>query len=226
MRDDYLTGDVHLAVYGTGRFPSYLPFAENGYLFTVPGSFPEDTPSFTNVTDCEMAVYRTKDDPDEWEVREANGQRRVWATAGTRREAIGLAFHEVARKRRIQAANVAEKRRAAGLEPRPPYVVETTGSVTLVIAPTAIAVLDRIEPAGGDEPAKYHVRDATGGEQYVIREADEVTLHTTNIGVLHSRCEHDAEGARFESEPGALIYAKHGLSRVWLCDALPQDWQN
>ncbi|MEV6738681.1 hypothetical protein AB0N14_17800 [Streptomyces sp. NPDC051104] len=221
MRDDYLTGDVHLAVYGPGRFPSYSPFAENGYLFTVPGSFPEDTPAHTNVTDWEMAVYRTKDDPDEWEVRDANGQRRVWATAGTRREAIGLAFQEIARKRRIQAADVAAKRKAAGLEPAPPYTVEGVSSVTLVIAPGAIAVLDRIEAADGDGPASYHVHDTEGGEPYVIRADDGVTLRTTTIGVLHHGCGHDPENAaRFENEAGALIYAKHGMAAVWPCTVI------
>lgn len=223
MNDDFLTGDVHLAIYGPGRFPAGSGFAENGYLFTVPGSFPEDTPAFTNVTDWEMAVYRSKDDPDEWEVRDVNGTRRVWATAGTRREAIGLTFLEIARKRRIDAADAAEQRRLNGLEPRPPFVVETTNSVTLVIAPTTIAILDRIEPGEGDAPARYHVLDAAGGEQYVIREADEVTLRTTTTGVLHAHCEHDVEGARFENEPGALIYAQYGLSRVWPCTELPDD---
>lgn len=222
MRDDYLTGNVHLAIYGPGRFPKGLPFAENGYLFTVPGDFPEDTPAHTNVTDWEMAVYRTKDDPDEWEVRDVNGQRRVWAVADSRREAIGLAFQEIARKRRTEAAGVAAKRKAAGLEPVPPYQVETTSSVTLVIAPTGIAILKHIEPAEGDGPASYHVHDIDGGTPYVIRADDGVTLRTTAIGVLHERCSHAPENAaRFENEAGALIYAKHGLAAVWPCTQLP-----
>ncbi|WP_086859848.1 hypothetical protein [Streptomyces milbemycinicus] len=105
-----------------------------------------------------------------------------------------------------------------------PYAVETTGSVTLVIAPTVIAVLDRIEPAEGDGPDSYHVRDTDGGEPYVIREADGVTLRTTRIGVLHHQCDHDIEGAaQFENEAGALIYAKHGLTACWPCDLVPQD---
>ena len=224
MRDDYLTGNVHLAIYGPGRFPKGLPFAENGYLFTVPGDFPEDTPAHTNVTDWEMAVYRTKDDPDEWEVRDANGQRRVWAVADTRREAIGLAFQEIARKRRIEAAGVADKRQAAGLEPVPPYQVEVTHSVTLVIAPSVIAILARIEPAPDGEAARYHVRDVDGGEPYVIRQTPGVMLRTTTIGVLHERCEHNPDvAARFEHESQALVYAKHSLAACWPCTDLPDD---
>ncbi|PWI04798.1 hypothetical protein DIZ27_43130 [Streptomyces sp. NWU339] len=216
--------DVHLAVYGSDRFPKPSPFAEHGYLFTVPGNYPDDTPAHTNVTDWEMAVYRTTDDADKWEVRDVNGNRRVWATGGSRRETIGLAFLEIARLRRIQAAEIGRKREAAGLEPVPPYAVEITNSVTLVIAPTTIAVLERIEPAEGDAPARYHVHDAEGGESYVIREADEVTLRTTTIGVLHTRCDHNPEvAARFEDEPGALIYAEYGLSTCWPCDQLPED---
>ncbi len=224
MNDDYLTGNVHLAVYGPDRFQEYASFGRNGYLFTVPGSFPEDIPNHLRVTDWEMAVYRTKDDPDVWEVRDVNGARRVWGTGGSRREAIGLAFQEIARKRRIEAADVADKRKAAGLEPAPPYAVEITGSVTLVVAPGAIAVLERIEPAEGDTPARYHVRDADGGEPYVIREADGVTLRTTTVGVLHARCGHDPEvAARFENESGALVYAEYGLTRCWTCNMVPQD---
>ncbi|MFI1703025.1 hypothetical protein [Streptomyces griseoruber] len=216
--------DVHLAIYGPDRFPAPSPFGERGYLFTVAGDFLEGTPAHTNVTDWEMAVYRTKDDPDEWEVREVSGDPRVWGTGGSRREAIGLAFLEIARKRRIKAADVAAKRKAAGLEPVPPYAVEITSNVTLVIAPTTIAVLNRIEPGEDDGPASYHVHDIDGGEPYVIREADEVTLRTTKIGVLHARCGHAPEvAARFEDEPGALIYAEHGLTACWPCDRVPQD---
>ncbi|MEU1180621.1 hypothetical protein ABZ464_23765 [Streptomyces sp. NPDC005820] len=216
--------DAHLAIYDSDHFSKPSPFGEYGYLFTVPGDFPEDTPAHTNVTDWEMAVYRTTDDGDEWEVRDVDGERRVWGTGGSRREAIGLAFLEIARKRRIEAADVAAKRKAAGLEPAPPYAVEITGSVTLVIAPGAIAVLHRIERVEDDGPDLYHVFDIEGGDPYVIRDDDGVTLRTTTIGVLHSRCGHDPEGAaRFENEPGALIYAEHGLSACWPCDLVPLD---
>ncbi|MFF0092708.1 hypothetical protein ACFYSF_22485 [Streptomyces canus] len=223
MRDDYLTGDVHLAIYGPGRFPAHEQFAPNGYLFTVPGNYPEDTPSFTNVTDQEMAVYRTKDDPDEWEVRDANGNRRAVSIAGTRRQAIASAFAVIARQRRRAAARVIDNRRLAGLEPCPPYVVEVTNSVTLVIAPPALAILDHITPAEGDEPARYRVRDTEGGEPYEIRQTPGVMLSTTTIGVLHERCDHDPDGARFESESQALVYAKHSLAACWPCTDLPGD---
>ncbi|MEU6594273.1 hypothetical protein ABZ923_34565 [Streptomyces sp. NPDC046881] len=221
MNDDFLTGDVHLAIYGPDRFSKATPFAENGYLFTVPGTFPEDTPAHTNVVNQEMAVYRTKDDPDEWEVRDVDGDRRVWSTAGSRREAIGLAFLEIARRRRIDAARVAEKRKAAGLEPIPPYRVEIIDSVTLVLAPTKTAVLERVQPAEGETSACYRVRDVGGGEPYEIR-TDEAVWHTVTTGILHERCGHDPDDARrFENEPEALIYAKHGLTRFWVCTELP-----
>ncbi|MFC3346032.1 hypothetical protein ACFOOM_00970 [Streptomyces echinoruber] len=214
--------DVHLTIYGPGHFPDPSPFAEHGYLFTVPGSYPDDTPAHTNVTDWEMAVYLTGD-RDEWEVRDVNGERRVWATAGSRREAIGLAFLEIARKRRLEAAGIAAKRRAAGLEPVPPYAVEVTSSITLVATPAKIAVLDRIEPAKGDTPARYHVHDVNGGEPYVIQETDGVTLRTSTVGVLHARCGHTPKAAaRFEDEPGALRFAQRALDACWPCDHLPQ----
>ncbi|MFF5968241.1 hypothetical protein ACFY64_31860 [Streptomyces collinus] len=215
MNDDHLTGNVHLTTYGPGRFPKPSPFAENGYLFTVPGGFPEDTPAHTNFTDQEMAVYRTKDDPDEWEVRDANGNRRVWATAGSRREAIGLAFLEIARKRRLDAADVAAKRKAAGLEPVPPYQVEIVGSVTLVLHPTRTAVLEQVVP--GNTPACYRVHDIGGGEPYEVR-GDEVVWHTVTTGILHERCGHQPEDARrFENEGEAMVYARHGLTQFWMC---------
>ncbi|MFF4179691.1 hypothetical protein [Streptomyces sp. NPDC001750] len=91
--------DVHLVIYGPGRFPAHLPFGENGYLFTVPGSYAADTPA-------EMAVYCTTDDCDEWEVRDVDGSRRVWGTGNSRREAISLAFLEIARLRRSQANEI------------------------------------------------------------------------------------------------------------------------
>ncbi|MGC5410768.1 hypothetical protein ACPXCX_44785, partial [Streptomyces sp. DT225] len=87
---------IRFTPYGPGLFPDYQPFAQTGYLFTVPGDYPEDTPAHTNVTDWEMAVYRTD---DEWEVRDVNGDRRVWGVGPSRRIAAGLTFQEVARKR-------------------------------------------------------------------------------------------------------------------------------
>ena len=75
MIDD--TDRIEFAPYGPDRFPEHTPFARRGYLFTIPGSFPADTPAHTNVTNWEMAVYRAH---GEWEVREVNGLRRVWGT--------------------------------------------------------------------------------------------------------------------------------------------------
>ncbi|MFJ1607023.1 hypothetical protein ACIOHS_27170 [Streptomyces sp. NPDC088253] len=215
------TPDVQFTPYGPDRFAEYLPFGRNGYLFTVPGSWPEDTPAHTNVTDWEMAVYRIEDG---WEVRDVDGNRKAWGTGGNRRTAVGLAFLEIASLRRLQAAEIARRRvQVLGLEAVPPYTVEVTNSVTLVIAPPVIAVLDRIEPAEGDEPARYHVRDTEGGEPYVIRQTPGVMLQTTTVGVFHARCEHDVEGARFESESHAATYAKHSLAACWPCTDLPSE---
>ncbi|MEV7413026.1 hypothetical protein AB0O04_34925 [Streptomyces althioticus] len=214
--------DVHLVVYEPGRFPAHEPFAERGYLFTVPGSYPDDTPPHTNVTDWEMAVYQTGDG-DDWEVRDTHGDRHVWATASSRREAIGLAFLEIARQRRTQAADIAKKRDAAGLAPVPPYALEITSSVTLVTAPTAIAILARIEPARDDTPARYHVLDVDGGAPYVIRQDDGVTLRTVTVGVLHHDCDHDLTGvtSTHETEADAHVTAQSRLHAYWPCTQLP-----
>ncbi|MEV5930944.1 hypothetical protein ACPCSG_23640 [Streptomyces cellulosae] len=218
MRDDYLTGNVHLTVYGPGRFPAHLPFGRNGYLFTVPGWFPEDTPEHTKVTDWEMAVYRSL---GEWEVRDVNGIRRVWGTGPSRRKAIGLAFQEIARRRRAEAADVAAKRKAAGLEPAPPVHVETTASVTLVCAPQAIAVLRWIGPVH-EQPTRYYVHDTDGGDPYEIRADDSVTLRTTTVGVLHNRCGCTPEGAaRFEEDTAALAHAREALTVCHPCPKNP-----
>ena len=221
MNDDYLTGNVHLVVYGPDRFREYAPFGRNGYLFTVPGSFPKDIPNHLRVTDWEMAVYRTKDDPDVWEARDVNGARRVWGTGGSRREAIGLAFQEIARKRRIEAADVADKRKAAGLEPASPVHVEATASVTLVCAPQAIAVLRWIGPVH-EQPTRYYVHDIDGGDQYEIRADGSVTLRTTTVGVLHNRCGCTPEGAvRFEEDTAALAHAREALTVCHPCPKNP-----
>ncbi|KQW13536.1 hypothetical protein [Streptomyces sp. Root369] len=213
--------DVQFTLYDETRFASHLPFGPRGYLFTISANFPEETPAHTKVTDWEMAVYRKDGD---WEVRDVNGNRRVWGVGSTRAEAVDAAFAVVYRERMRQAAQVADKRRAAGLEPVPPYQVEVTSSVTLVIAPGGIAILNRIEAAEDDGPASYHVLDADGGQPYVIRADDGVTLRTTAIGVLHERCGHTPEdAARFENEAGALIYAQRGLAACWPCHLVPQD---
>lgn len=214
-----LVPEVEFTAYGPERFAAHLPFARRGYLFTAPGTWPDDTPAHTNVTDWEMAVYRAH---GEWEVRDVDGNRKVWGTGPSRRVAVGLALQEIARLRRIQAAEIARRRvNVLGLEAVPPYAVETTGSVTLVLAPNAIGILNGIQPGDEGGPARYRVLDVDGGEPYEIREHHTVSLHTTQVGVLHDRCGCDPDGAvRFESEPQALTYAKYALTQCWPCTAL------
>ncbi|MFF0395183.1 hypothetical protein ACFYSJ_05255 [Streptomyces sp. NPDC005248] len=114
---------IQLDAYGPERFAEHQPFGRLGYLFTVPGDFPAEVPASLEVTDWEMAVYRTRASAAEcWEVRDVNGHRKVWAEAETRREAVGLAFNEIARVRRERAAEIAERRvNILGL---PPVAVE------------------------------------------------------------------------------------------------------
>ncbi|GGZ23445.1 hypothetical protein GCM10010387_15770 [Streptomyces inusitatus] len=209
---------VQFRPYGPDRFAAHLPFGRVGHLFTVPGSFPADTPAHTNVTDWEMATYRSY---GEWEVRDVNGNRRVWGTGPTRRAAVGLALLEIARKRRERAADIAEKRvKVLGLEPVPPFAVEVTGAVTLVLSPQAIGILRQIQPSETG-PARYAVNDVDGGEPYDIRADDSVTLRTTQVGVFHDRCGHDPEDAyRFENQIDAEVYARHALSMCWPCSGL------
>ncbi|MEU6928967.1 hypothetical protein AB0A05_07365 [Streptomyces sp. NPDC046374] len=211
--------DVQFSTYGPERFAEHLPFARRGYLFTVPGGFPEDTPAHTNVTDWEMATYRAR---GEWEVRDINGERRVWGTGPSRRTAVGLAFQEIARKRRQRAKDIAEKRvTVLGLEPVPPYAVEVTGAVTLVLAPQAIGVLRLIQPGDYGQNAEYRVVDVDGGDPYDIRADNSVTLRTTQVGVFHDRCGHDPEdAARFENETDAVAYALQSMAMCWPCNVL------
>ncbi|THA54249.1 hypothetical protein [Streptomyces sp. A1136] len=203
---------IQFTAYGPDRFAEHLPFARRGYLFTVPGSFPEDTPAHTNVTDWEMAVYRKH---GEWEARDVNGDRKVWGVGPTRRDAAGLAFHGIARKRRYRAADIANARHLCGLETVPPYAVEVTDSVTLVLTPQAIAHLVRIEATDFGHPANYHVTNPDGSGAYVIEAGENVELRTLEVGVLHIRCGHDPEWAhRFENETDALDHVREELA-VW-----------
>lgn len=209
--------DVQFRPYGPDRFPGFTPFAERGYLFTLPGSFPEDTPAHTNVTDWEMAVYRTDDG---WEVRDVDGHRKQWGTGALRREAVAAAYAEVYRVRHRRAAEIAEKRtQVLGLEavPPPPFTVEATAGITLVCHPDAIGILRHIQPADGDLPAAYQVDDIDGGEPYVILHDGRITLRETTVGVLHARCGCDPCGATFENEPDALAYANEALTFWWKC---------
>ncbi|MFJ6014483.1 hypothetical protein [Streptomyces sp. NPDC092952] len=210
---------IQFTPYGPDRFAEHQPFARRGYLFTVPGNFPDSTPTHTNVTDWEMAVYRKH---GEWEVRDVNGDRMVWAVGPTRREAAGLAFHHIARKRRYRAADIADKRRLCGLETVPPYVVEVTDSVTFVLTSQAIAHLVRIEAADPGHPASYHVTDPKRGGAYVIPAGDGVELRTLEVGILHIRCGHEVDIAdRFETEVDALTHVRKVLAAWEICPQSP-----
>ncbi|MEU2487063.1 hypothetical protein ABZ593_20950 [Streptomyces sp. NPDC012617] len=209
---------IQFTAYDKGRFAEHLPFGRTGYLFTVPGSFPEDTPAHTNVTDMEMAVYRKF---GEWEARDVNGDRQVWGVGPTRREAAGLSFHGVARKRRIRAAEIANARHLYGLETVPPYKVEVTDSVTLVLFSQAIAHLVRIEATDSGCPANYHVTDPRRGGAYVIPAGDNVELRTLNVGVLHVRCGHDVDAGHFEHEADALAHVREELAVWQVCPQSP-----
>ncbi|MEC3995180.1 hypothetical protein VSR01_17225 [Actinacidiphila sp. DG2A-62] len=216
------TDQAQYDAYGPERFAAHLPFGRIGYLFTVPGDFPEDTPTHTNVTDWEMAVYRTGEPgPDAWEVRDVNGNRKVWAAGGTRREAVGMAFLEIARVRRDRATEIAENRVACGLEIIPPYKVETTDGVTLVLTPQAIARLIRIEGTETGFPALYHVTAPGGGEPYVIEAGEGIELRTLEVGVLHIRCGCDPDSTYFENETDALAHVREELTAWWLCPKSP-----
>ncbi|MGA5497726.1 hypothetical protein ACPCSP_25520 [Streptomyces cinereoruber] len=208
------TPNVQYTPYAEGRFAPVLPYAPTGYLFTVPGSFPDDTPSHLNLTDRDMAVYWTY---GQWEVRDLTAERRVWGIGRSRRTAVGLAFLEIARKRRQEAREAAERRLAVGLEAVPPYAVEITGDVTLICTPEATGVLKSLE-LDDNGPTLYHVHDTDGGDPYTIRHAPRLSLRQTLTGVLHVRCGCDPEDAtRFENETDALKWATRGLTFFWPC---------
>ncbi|MFD5788597.1 hypothetical protein ACFWH1_18490 [Streptomyces sp. NPDC127037] len=214
--------EVRFTAYGPDRFAEHLPFGRLGYLFTVPGEFPEDTPSHTNFADCEMAVYRTGEPgADAWEVRGVNGERRVWGVAGTRREAVGLALLEIARARRARAVEIAERRAACGLETVPPYKAEITDSVTLVLTAQAVATLVRIEVTEPGTPARYHVSGINTGKQCVIEAGEGVELHQLDVGVLHIRCGCDPDSTYFEHKDDALAYVREELASWAVCPHSP-----
>ncbi|WLQ69211.1 MULTISPECIES: hypothetical protein [Streptomyces] len=209
---------IQFTGYNKGRFAEHLPFGRTASLFAVPGSFPEDTPAHTNVTDMEMAVYRKH---GEWEARDVNGDRNVWGVGPTRREAAGLSFHAIARKRRYRAADMANMRHACGLETVPPYAVEVTDSVTLVLFSQAIAHLVRIEATDFGHPANYHVTDPRRGGAYVIPAGAGGELRTLKVGVLYIRCAHDVDVDYFEHETEALDHVREEMA-VWeVCPQSP-----
>ncbi|MFI5629199.1 hypothetical protein ACIA8E_07425 [Streptomyces sp. NPDC051664] len=147
------TDQIQLDAYGPDRFAEHQPFGRVGYLFTVPGDFPADVPASLDVTDWEMAVYRTRASAAEcWEVRDVYGHRKVWAEAETRREAVGLAFNEIARVRRERAAETAERRvNILGLAPvadTPPE--DSDESTSLATDPMTAAFSAMFEDAYGE----------------------------------------------------------------------------
>ncbi|MFJ7586977.1 hypothetical protein ACIQZO_06200 [Streptomyces sp. NPDC097617] len=216
---DINADQIQFTAYGPERFAEHLPFAQRGYLFTIPGTFPEDTPAHTNVTDWEMAVYRKH---GEWEVRDVHGDRKVWAVASSRRVAAGLAFQGIARKRRYRAADIGNARALCGLETVPPYAVEITDSVTFVLTSWFVAHLVRIEATEFGHPARYQVTAPRSGEAYVIEASGGVELRTLEVGVLHIRCGCDINpAATFENEADATAHVREELA-VWeVCPASP-----
>ncbi|MEU8870458.1 hypothetical protein AB0D24_04695 [Streptomyces javensis] len=206
--------------YGPDRFAEHLPFGRIGYLFTVPGDFPAEVPDFCRVTDWEMAVYRTRASGVQmWEVRDVNVHRRVWGEARRRCDAVGMALLEIARKRREDAAEIRERRVSVlGLEPEPPYRVETSGAVDLVLSPGGVGRLIRIEPNGG-KAATYRYTDlATGRERTVVADG-RVTLLTVAAGLLHARCACPAPDlvGFHETREDAAAYLTEEYDAWWPC---------
>ncbi|MFI9026323.1 hypothetical protein [Streptomyces sp. NPDC053560] len=213
---------VDFTPYGPDRFAEHLPFGRSGYLFTVLGSFPDDTPRHTNVTDWEMAVYRTgASGKQRWEVRDINGRRRVWGEDGTRRGAVGLAFAEIARKRRARAADIRDRRvNLLGLQPDPPYIVEVTAAVHLVLTPQGIGRLTRIQPdSEPGQAASWRVADVLTGEERTVDAYGRLDLPEVRTGVLHAECGCDPDGdvARFENAEDATAHAQEHLTAYWDC---------
>ncbi|HEY8983368.1 MAG TPA: hypothetical protein VIU15_27790 [Streptomyces sp.] len=212
------TDQIQYTPYGPDRFPSHLPFARRGYLFTVPGEFPQDTPGYINPTDWEMAVYRKH---GEWEVRDVNRERRIWGFGPTRRAAAGSALQGIARERRYRAADIATKRTAAGLEAVPPYQVEVTAAATLVLSPHSVTHLASTEPSEED-PTAYVVNHLDGGGRFTIKADSTVSLRSFHVGVLHIRCGCNPDTTvLFENESDALVYVHHHLAAWGVCPKSP-----
>ncbi|WP_086779519.1 hypothetical protein [Streptomyces griseus] len=202
--------------YGPDLFAEHMPFARRGYLFTVPGEFPEDTPAHTNVPDWEMVVYRTR---GEWEVRDVNGHRRVWGTGPSRRVAVGLALLEIARLRKIQAAEIGRRRVSVlGLEEVPPYEIEVTSEVTLVVTPDRVGHYVRLAPGEDGGTARYLTRDPHTRALYEVEASNGVQLQTLRAGLLHIRCTcNPAADGRYETEGDALTAVRELLNTWTVC---------
>ncbi|MFD3978278.1 hypothetical protein ACFWR6_06795 [Streptomyces griseus] len=202
--------------YGPDRFAEHMPVARRGYTFTVPGNFPEDTPARTNVRDWEMAVYRIR---GEWEVRDVSGDRRVWGTGPSRRVAVGLALLEIARLRKIQAAEIGRRRvNVLGLEEVPPYEIEVTSEVTLVVTADRVGHYVQLvadEDAGN---ARYLTRDPNTRELYEVEAGDHVDLQTLRAGLLHIRCTcNPVVDGRYETEAEAKAAVRELLNTWTVC---------
>ncbi|MGW0792936.1 hypothetical protein ACWD04_33215, partial [Streptomyces sp. NPDC002911] len=97
----------------------------------------------------------------------------------------------------------------------PPYEIEETTAVTLVITPEVIAHLrheERVEPG---QPKRYRVVAPHGTEEFVITDGDQV-------GVLHIRCACNPDIAtQFETEADVLAYTRKELNAWWTCEKSP-----
>ncbi|MFE0763714.1 hypothetical protein [Streptomyces smyrnaeus] len=216
---------VRFTPYGPDRFPAWTPFATRGYLFTVPGDYPADLPAFFHVTNWEMVVYRTRASGARmWEVRDRNGNRRVWGEDTTRRGAVGLALAEIARKRREDADEIRDRRvNLLGLEPEPPYRVETTGSTGLILSPAGVGRLTRIEPGDVGQAATYRYTDLATGQERTAAADGPVTLHDVSAGLLHTRCACPAPGlvGFHENREDAAAYLNEHYDAWWHCTGRP-----
>ncbi|MEU6628432.1 hypothetical protein ABZ905_09070 [Streptomyces parvus] len=213
---DVTAETMKFTAYGPDRFAEHMPFARRGYLFTVPGEFPESTPAHTNVPDWEMVVYRTR---GEWEVRDVNGHRRVWGTGPSRRIAVGLALLEIARLRSIQAAEIGRRRvHVLGLEEVPPYELEVTSEVTLVVTPDRVGHYVQLAPGEDGGTTRYLTRDPNTRELYEVEAGDHVDLQTLRAGLLHIRCTcNPVVDGRYETEAEALTAVREMLNTWTVC---------
>ncbi|MBA0053449.1 hypothetical protein E0L36_21995 [Streptomyces sp. AJS327] len=216
----YAMPTVRFKPYGPDRFLRHLPFGATGYLFTVPGNHPADLPDFFRVTNWEMAVYRTRGSgAPMWEVRDVNGHRRVWGEDTTRRGAVGLAFAELARHRRKQADEVRDRRvNVLGLEPVPPYRVETSGGVCLILSLAGVGRLTRVEPAD-EGPATYRYTDLATGKERTVAADGPVELRDITAGLLHDRCTCSVPGlvGHHEHREDATAYLEENYDAWWPC---------
>lgn len=213
---DVTAETMKFTAYGPDHFDEHRPFARRGHLFTVPGTFPEDTPAHTNLPDWEMAVYRAR---GEWEVRDVTGNCRVWGTGPSRRVAAGLALLEIARQRKIQAAEIGRRRvNVLGLEEVPPYEIEVTSEVTLVVTRERVGHYVRLLAGEDGRPTRYLTRDPHTREPYEVEAGEHVDLQTLRAGLLHIRCTcNPAVDGRYENQEDALAAVRELLNTWTTC---------